>query len=137
MALSTGARLAMVPSRPRVAATTRGARGLTTMAASPPSFLGRVDDVPRLGLGLAALGRPGYINLGRDADIAAAEARRGPAGKELMKTRAFECLDAAWQAGVRYYDCARSYGASEEVLARIRSPCPLSTETAASQCRSA
>jgi len=109
------ARLAMVPSRLGGAAATT-ARGLTTMAASPPVFLGRSDDVPRLGLGLAALGRPGYINLGRDADIAAAEARRGSAGKELMKTRAFECLDAAWGAGVRYYDCARSYGASEEFL---------------------
>ena len=85
-------------------------------AASAPTFLGGPSDVPKLGLGLAALGRPGYINLGRDGDIADADQRRGAAGKELMKKQAFDCLDAAWDAGIKYYDCARSYGASEEFL---------------------
>ena len=86
------------------------------IAASPPPFLGTTVPLPRLGLGLAALGRPGYITLGRDADIAAADQRRGDSGKELMRATAFDCLDAAWACGVRYFDCARSYGASESFL---------------------
>lgn len=67
--------------------------------------------VSRLGLGLAALGRPGYINLGhaddlqRDYDVAA------------MRAHAHAVLDAAWAAGVRYYDAARSYGRAEAFLA--------------------
>ncbi|MGH7789930.1 MAG: aldo/keto reductase [Candidatus Binatia bacterium] len=67
--------------------------------------------VSRLGLGLAALGRPGYINLGhaddlqRDYDVGA------------MQARAHAVLDAAWAAGVRYYDAARSYGRAEAFLA--------------------
>jgi aryl-alcohol dehydrogenase-like predicted oxidoreductase len=65
----------------------------------------------RLGLGLAALGRPGYINLGHaddlhhDYDISA------------MEARAHAVLDAAWAGGVRYFDAARSYGAAEQFLA--------------------
>ena len=64
---------------------------------------------PPLGLGLAALGRPGYINIGHDADI------KGKSVDE-MRAHAHETLDAAWAMGVRYFDCARSYGASEEFL---------------------
>ena len=64
---------------------------------------------PPLGLGLAALGRPGYINIGHDADI------KGKSMDE-MREHAHETLDAAWAMGVRYFDCARSYGASEEFL---------------------
>lgn len=68
--------------------------------------------VSRIGLGLAALGRPGYINLGHAADLAA--------GHEVaaMEARARAVLDAAWDAGVRYFDAARSYGRAEEFLAR-------------------
>jgi len=66
--------------------------------------------VTPIGLGLAALGRPGYINLGHgdslghNYDIAA------------MEQRAHRVLDAAWAAGVRYFDAARSYGRAEEFL---------------------
>ena len=38
------------------------------------TFLG-VPDMPLLGLGLAALGRPGYINLGHGADLSGASLR--------------------------------------------------------------
>jgi aryl-alcohol dehydrogenase-like predicted oxidoreductase len=66
--------------------------------------------ISRLGLGLAALGRPGYINLGHAADL----------GHDYdvasMRQRAYAVLDAAWQAGVRYFDAARSYGRAEEFL---------------------
>jgi hypothetical protein len=42
------------------------------------------EGAPRLGLGLAALGRPGYINLGRERDFGS---RRSP---DAMKEATFE-----------------------------------------------
>jgi len=65
----------------------------------------------RIGLGLAALGRPGYINLGHAEDLE----RRYDV--DVMRTRAHAVLDRAWQGGVRYFDVARSYGRAEEFLA--------------------
>jgi aryl-alcohol dehydrogenase-like predicted oxidoreductase len=67
--------------------------------------------VTRIGLGLAAVGRPDYITLGRDADL--------PATRTVgaMRERAHEVLDAAYSRGLRYFDAARSYGRSEEFLA--------------------
>jgi aryl-alcohol dehydrogenase-like predicted oxidoreductase len=67
--------------------------------------------VSRLGLGLAALGRPGYINLGHASDL---EQNYDPAA---MERHCHEVLDAAWAAGVRYFDAARSYGNAEAFLA--------------------
>lgn len=67
-------------------------------------------DAPRLGLGLAALGRPGYINLGHGQDLGAAK------DIEAMRQRTFRMLDAAWAAGMRYFDAARSYGLAEAFL---------------------
>jgi aryl-alcohol dehydrogenase-like predicted oxidoreductase len=64
-----------------------------------------------IGLGLAAVGRPGYINLGRDQDLG--EDR----SVETLRERTHELLDAAYAQGVRYFDAARSYGRSEEFLA--------------------
>ncbi|MFD9394930.1 aldo/keto reductase [Streptomyces sp. NPDC060000] len=64
-----------------------------------------------LGLGLAAVGRPGYINLGRDHDLGADRS------VETLRARTHELLDAAYAQGVRYFDAARSYGRSEEFLA--------------------
>ncbi|MFC9644181.1 aldo/keto reductase [Streptomyces mirabilis] len=64
-----------------------------------------------IGLGLAAVGRPGYINLGRDHDLG--EDR----SVETLLARTHELLDAAYAQGVRYFDAARSYGRSEEFLA--------------------
>jgi aryl-alcohol dehydrogenase-like predicted oxidoreductase len=68
--------------------------------------------VSRLGLGLAAVGRPAYITLGRERDLPAA---RSP---EAMYARTTALLDAARAAGIRYVDVARSYGRAEEFLAR-------------------
>lgn len=67
--------------------------------------------VSRIGLGLASLGRPGYINIGHRSDL------DGDYDVQAMATRAFEVLDHAWSAGVRYFDAARSYGRAEEFLA--------------------
>ncbi|CAL9394327.1 aldo/keto reductase [Streptomyces sp. NPDC057838] len=64
-----------------------------------------------IGLGLAAVGRPGYINLGRDEDLG--EDR----SVDALRGRTHELLDAAYAQGVRYFDAARSYGRSEEFLA--------------------
>jgi aryl-alcohol dehydrogenase-like predicted oxidoreductase len=64
-----------------------------------------------IGLGLAAVGRPGYINLGRDQDLG--ENR----SVDALRNRTIELLDAAYAQGVRYFDAARSYGRSEEFLA--------------------
>ena len=67
--------------------------------------------VSPVGLGLAALGRPAYIDLGRDADL-------GPdRGVVALERRSHQVLDAAWEAGVRYLDAARSYGRAEAFLA--------------------
>jgi aryl-alcohol dehydrogenase-like predicted oxidoreductase len=67
--------------------------------------------VHRIGLGLAAVGRPGYINLGRGRDL--------PDDRSVssMRARSHELLDVAYAAGVRYVDVARSYGLAEEFLA--------------------
>ncbi|MFF0365391.1 aldo/keto reductase [Streptomyces fungicidicus] len=64
-----------------------------------------------IGLGLAAIGRPGYINLCRNDDLG--EDR----SVETLRSRTHELLDAAYAQGVRYFDAARSYGRSEEFLA--------------------
>ncbi|MFC5669418.1 aldo/keto reductase, partial [Streptomyces incanus] len=64
-----------------------------------------------IGLGLAAVGRPGYINLGRDDDLGTDRS------VEALRTRTHDLLDAAYAQGVRYFDAARSYGRSEEFLA--------------------
>jgi aryl-alcohol dehydrogenase-like predicted oxidoreductase len=64
-----------------------------------------------IGLGLAAVGRPGYINLGREEDLG--EDR----SVEALRARTHDLLDAAYAQGVRYFDVARSYGRSEEFLA--------------------
>jgi aryl-alcohol dehydrogenase-like predicted oxidoreductase len=66
--------------------------------------------VSPIGLGLAALGRPGYINLGHAADV-------GDTDVGAMERHAHEVLDAAYEGGVRYYDAARSYGRGEAFLA--------------------
>ncbi len=65
----------------------------------------------RLGLGLAALGRPGYINLGHADDL------HRDYRVEAMEAHAATVLDAAVAAGIRYIDTARSYGRAEAFLA--------------------
>ena len=67
--------------------------------------------VSEIGLGLAAIGRPGYINLGREGDLGADRS------VAALRARAHELLDAAYAGGVRYVDAARSYGLAEEFLA--------------------
>ena len=67
--------------------------------------------VARIGLGLAAVGRPAYINLGHRDDL---PPERSVAA---LRSRAHELLATAYAHGVRYVDVARSYGRAEEFLA--------------------
>jgi aryl-alcohol dehydrogenase-like predicted oxidoreductase len=64
----------------------------------------------RIGLGLAAIGRPAYLSLGHSRDLASGWA------VEDLHALTHALLDASWQAGVRYVDCARSYGLAEQFL---------------------
>ncbi len=64
----------------------------------------------RLGLGLAALGRPEYLTLDH---ASAVQGRFDPAELERL---CHAVLDAAWDGGVRHVDAARSYGAAERFL---------------------
>jgi aryl-alcohol dehydrogenase-like predicted oxidoreductase len=63
-----------------------------------------------LGLGLAALGRPGYLTVGHGADLG--EDRSIGA----LERRCHEVCDAAWSGGIRWFDAARSYGRAEQFL---------------------
>jgi aryl-alcohol dehydrogenase-like predicted oxidoreductase len=68
--------------------------------------------VTRIGLGLAALGRPGYINLGHRNDLS------GRTEVKALEEHAHTVLTAAYDVGIRYFDTARSYGGGEAFLAR-------------------
>ncbi|MFC5951603.1 aldo/keto reductase [Pseudonocardia lutea] len=72
---------------------------------------GVVSSVRRIGIGLAAVGRPAYITAGRDRDLGDAR------DVEALRERTWAVLDAAYAAGIRYVDAARSYGRAEEFLA--------------------
>jgi aryl-alcohol dehydrogenase-like predicted oxidoreductase len=75
------------------------------------TVLGRTGlPVSRIGLGLAALGRPGYINLRHAEDL------HSHYDVAAMRAGAETVLDAAWALGIRYLDAARSYGRAEEFL---------------------
>jgi len=69
-------------------------------------------EITRFGLGLAALGRPAYITLGHAGDF--------PQGRDVesMERHAERVLDRARDAGIRYFDAARSYGRAEQFLRR-------------------
>jgi aryl-alcohol dehydrogenase-like predicted oxidoreductase len=66
--------------------------------------------VTRIGLGLAATGRPAYITTHREADFG------DDRSEDALRTRTWQLLDAAYAAGVRYVDVARSYGSAESFL---------------------
>ena len=73
---------------------------------------GNGPSLTRLGLGMAALGRPAYITLGHAGDF--------PEGRDAgaMEVHAQRVLDHAYAAGIRYFDAARSYGRAEHFLRR-------------------
>lgn len=62
----------------------------------------------KIGIGLAALGRPEYINIRENKSIDKSE--------NAFRENAFEVLDFAYENGVRYFDTAPSYGKGERYL---------------------
>jgi aryl-alcohol dehydrogenase-like predicted oxidoreductase len=71
------------------------------------------QSLPKLGLGMAALGRPGYINLDRDG-IFGTDSR----SIDKMQKQADLVLDSLFanSKGRPWIDCARSYGLSEKFV---------------------
>ena len=66
--------------------------------------------VTPIGLGLAAVGRPAYITVGRADDLGRDRS------VDDLRERSHELLDAAVALGIRYVDAARSYGFAESFL---------------------
>ncbi|OEK07813.1 oxidoreductase [Flavivirga aquatica] len=64
--------------------------------------------ITKIGLGLAALGRPEYINIRSGSIVDKSE--------EAFKSNALSVLDEAYNFGVRYFDSAPSYGKGEAFL---------------------
>ena len=62
----------------------------------------------KIGLGLAALGRPEYINIRTDESI--------DKSLSAFKENTFSVLDEAYKLGIRYFDTAPSYGKGEAFL---------------------
>jgi aryl-alcohol dehydrogenase-like predicted oxidoreductase len=62
----------------------------------------------KIGLGLAALGRPEYINI--------REVNTLDKSQEAFMENAFSVLNFAYKHGIRYFDTAPSYGKGEEFL---------------------
>nr|WP_252723791.1 aldo/keto reductase [Winogradskyella psychrotolerans] len=62
----------------------------------------------KLGLGLAALGRPDYINIRPETSI--------DKSVEAFRYTAFSTLDEAYHLGIRDFDVAPSYGLGEQFL---------------------
>lgn len=65
-------------------------------------------EVSPIGLGLAALCRSRYLTLSHHQDT----------GASVSKSRVFQVLDAAWDAGVRFFDTGRAQGDAESLLAQ-------------------
>ena len=64
----------------------------------------------KIGLGLASLGRPGYINIGHSSDLGS------DISKNSMRSHCHDVLTHAYKSGIRYFDAARVYGDAEEFL---------------------
>lgn len=62
----------------------------------------------KIGLGLAALGRPEYINVRDNSNLDKSEA--------AFKANALHMLSTAYELGIRYFDTAPSYGKGEAFL---------------------
>lgn len=62
----------------------------------------------KIGLGLAALGRPEYINLRSQLDP--------DKSIEAYRKNAFKVMDYAYKNGIRHFDTAASYGKGEQFL---------------------
>lgn len=92
------------PSRHRIAPTCTCNATMVSAKAS----------LPRLGLGMAALGRPGYINLNRSSILGSDDR-----DVKTMQHQANTVMDRLFSLSVdnvAWLDCARSYGLSEKFV---------------------
>src|SRR5260370_25008229 len=64
-----------------------------------------------VGVGMGALGRPGYLTVGHGAGLGSERSR------SATEVRCRQVCDAAWEGGLRWFDAARSYGLAEQFLA--------------------
>ena len=85
------------------------------------------NSLPRLGLGMAALGRPGYINLNRRAVFDKSDNQNVvERSVELMQNQANVVMNTMMKETksisnsdnktLPWFDCARSYGLSEKFV---------------------
>jgi aryl-alcohol dehydrogenase-like predicted oxidoreductase len=74
----------------------------------PLNFLDKLNN--KIGLGLAALGRPEYINIHHNQELGSDKS------KEKLSKVSYGMIDYAFSKGIKYFDAARVYGASEEFL---------------------
>ncbi|MBC3757082.1 aldo/keto reductase [Hyunsoonleella sp. SJ7] len=66
------------------------------------------NNTTKIGLGLAALGRPEYINIRENKSLDKSE--------KAFKENTFSVLDEAYNLGISYFDTAPSYGKGEAFL---------------------
>ena len=74
--------------------------------------------LPRMGLGMAALGRPGYINLDHLCSVFGESQERTMETMQQQANRVMDALFAACDSptGKPWLDCARSYGLAEKFV---------------------
>lgn len=76
--------------------------------------------LPKMGLGMAALGRPGYINLDRDTILGdkdrTLDRMQGQANQVLDQLFRSSCNGGDGTRMTPWIDCARSYGLSEMMV---------------------
>lgn len=74
----------------------------------------KASSLPRLGLGMAALGRPGYINLNRSSILGSDN--RNVATMQEQANVVMDRLFSLSVDSIAWLDCARSYGLSEKFV---------------------
>ena len=62
----------------------------------------------KIGLGLAAIGRPEYLNVGRK--------KREVIDKKLFREEGLSFIQQAYERGIRYFDVAPGYGIAESMI---------------------
>lgn len=68
-----------------------------------------MNESSAVGLGMAAIGRPQYINISQGNDTA-------PFSLKNFKAKGTAMLDYAYDLGIRYFDTAPGYGLAEQLL---------------------
>jgi len=67
-----------------------------------------MNDLHKLGLGTAAIGRPLYINIRQQEKV--------EVDMDAFRQKGMERLELAYAQGMRYFDTAPGYGMAEQLL---------------------